>query len=136
MKRDSEVEQQVLRTLKLDSAIACRELCVESQAGVVTLSGTATTPHEREAVYEATRVTPGVRGVVNKIEVKTNRLCIPEQARSANATISPLNVLVSTSSEASWAPYARSKRANALICCQPPLVFRQLMMTRAGKPEP
>jgi hypothetical protein len=103
-KRDSEVEQRVLRTLKLDSAIACRELCVESQAGVVTLSGTTTTPEERQEVHDATRGTPGVRAVVNKIEVKTNRFFIPEQACSANATAAPLNVLVSTSSEASWAP--------------------------------
>lgn len=106
-KRDSEVEQQVLRTLKLDSAIACREICVESQAGVVTLGGTTPSPQERAAVYEATRGTPGVRGVVNKIEAEANRFFIPEKSCSANASVSPLNVLVSTSSEASvWVPHA------------------------------
>jgi hypothetical protein len=89
-KRDSEVEQQVLRTLKLDSSTACRELCVESQAGVVTLSGTTPSPQERQAVCEAARGTPGVSGVVNKIEVEANRFLIPEKSCSANASASPL----------------------------------------------
>jgi hypothetical protein len=99
-KRDSEVEQRVLRTLKLDSAIACREICVESQDGVVTLNGTAPSHPERAAVHEATRGTPGVRGVVNKIEVKADRFLTSENSRSANASPPSLNVLVSTSSEA------------------------------------
>lgn len=107
MKRDSEVEQRVLRTLKLDSSIACREVCVESQLGVVKVSGTTPTSRERAAVYEATRGTPGVRSVVNKIEVGANRSFIPEKLPGANASAPPLNVLVSTSSEASIrAPHA------------------------------
>lgn len=106
-KRDSEVEQQVLRTLKLDSAIACREICVESQDGVVTLSGTAPSYQERAAVREATRGTPGVCGVVNKIEVRTDRFLIPEKSQSAHASVIALTVLVSTSSGAGGrAPHA------------------------------
>ena len=106
MKRDSEVEQQVLRTLKLNSAIQCRELCVESQAGVVTLSGTTPSHQERAAVYEATRNTPDVRHVVNKIGVKAGRSLTLEESYSANSSASPLDVLVSPSSEAKWGPHA------------------------------
>ena len=93
-KRDSEVEQQVLRTLKLNSAIGGSELCVESQAGLVTLSGTTTSPHDRQAVYEATRDIPGVRGVVNKIEVETYRFFTPEKSLSASASAPVIQTLM------------------------------------------
>lgn len=93
--RDSEVEQQVLRSLKLESAIEGREICVESQDGVVTLSGASPSYHQRLAVHEATRRTLGVRGVVNKIDVKVDRLFIAEQPPSANTLAPPLSVVVS-----------------------------------------
>jgi osmotically-inducible protein OsmY len=93
--RDSEVEQQVLRSLKLDSAIEVREICVESQDGVVTLSGTSPSYHQRSAVHDATLRAPGVRGVVNTIEVEVDRFFIAEQSPSANISASPLKVMVS-----------------------------------------
>jgi hypothetical protein len=77
-KRDSEVEQQVLRSLKVDSAVACREICVESQDGVVTLSGTARSYQQRSAVHEATLRAQGVGGVVNTIQVEVDRFLIEE----------------------------------------------------------
>jgi len=89
--RDSEVEQQVLRSLKLDSAIVGREICVESQAGVVTLSGTSPSYHARSAIREATRRTPGVYGVVNKIEVKVGGFLITEMPAGANTSVPPLD---------------------------------------------
>lgn len=83
-KRDSEVEQQVLRMLKLDSAVAGREICVESQDGVVTLSGTALSYQQRSAAHEATLRAPGVLGVVNTIQVEVDRFFIDEQAGGAS----------------------------------------------------
>jgi osmotically-inducible protein OsmY len=91
--RDSEVEQQVLRSLRLDSAIACREISVESQDGVVTLSGTALSFQEASAVHEATRRAPGVRGVVDKIEVEIDRFCIDQKSRGASILALALNVM-------------------------------------------
>jgi osmotically-inducible protein OsmY len=73
MKRDSEVEQQVLRSLRLDSAISSREICVKSQWGVVTLSGTATSYRESSAIDSATLRAPGVCAVINMIEVRGDR---------------------------------------------------------------
>jgi hypothetical protein len=78
MKRDSEVEQQVLRSLKLDSAIAYNEICVESHGGVVTLRGTVLNRFEKSAIYSAACQSPGVCSVVNKVEVKRGRLAISE----------------------------------------------------------
>src|SRR6266403_433774 len=83
MRRDSEVEQQVLRSLQLDSAISSREICVESRDGFVTVSGTVASYHESSAVYFATRRAPGVRGVTKRIEVKDGSLLIPEHPSSA-----------------------------------------------------
>jgi hypothetical protein len=83
-KRDSEVEQQVLRSLKVDSAVACREICVESQDGVVTLSGTARSYQQRSAVHEATLRAQGVGGVVNTIQVEVDRFLIDETAAGAS----------------------------------------------------
>jgi hypothetical protein len=93
--RDSEVEQQVLRSFKLDSAVAGTEICVESQDGVVTLSGTSPTYRLRAAFHAATLGTPGVSGVVNKIEFKVDRLLIAAKSQSANASALALNVLIS-----------------------------------------
>lgn len=107
--RDSEVEQQVLRSLKLDSAIAGREICVESQDGVVTLSGTAPSYLQRSAVHEATLRAPGVRDVVNEIEV--DRVFIDETA-GGNRIPQP----VSTGLAGDFSPVAKavsSKHAGA-----------------------
>ena len=93
--RDSEVEQHVLRSLALDSAIAGREICVESQAGVVTLSGTSPSYHGRSAIHEATRSTPGVCGVVNRIEVEVAVFLIAEMPPGANTSAPPLKLMAS-----------------------------------------
>lgn len=93
--RDSEVEQQVLRSLKLDSAIAGREFCVESQAGVVTLSGTSPSYQMRSAIQEATQRTPGVCGVVNEIEVKLGGLLMAEMPLGAKTSVPLLNLKAS-----------------------------------------
>jgi hypothetical protein len=96
MMRDSEVEQQVLRSLELDSAIAGREICLESQDGVVTLSGTAPSYQQRSAVHEATRRALGVRGVVNTIEVKVDRFFVAGMSPGANTSAPAVDVRVST----------------------------------------
>ena len=90
MRRDSEVEQQVLRSLKLDSAIAYNEICVESHGGVVTLRGTALNRFEKSAIYSAARQSPGVCAVVNKVEVKRGRLTIPEHSKNATRAVDRL----------------------------------------------
>ena len=87
MKRDSEVEQQVLRSLKLDSAIASNEICVEANGGVVTLRGTVLSHVEKSAIYSAACQSPGVYRVVNRIEVKHGRLTIPEHSKNANRAV-------------------------------------------------
>src|SRR5258706_2199329 len=69
MRIDSEIEQQVRRSIEMDSAISSREICIESQDGVVTLSGTVSSYRERSTIFSATSRAPGVCAVVDKIEV-------------------------------------------------------------------
>jgi hypothetical protein len=88
MRIDSEVEQQVLRSIELDSAISSREICIESQDGVVTLSGTVTSYRESSIIYSATSRAPGVCGVVDKIEVKDDEHLIRAQAALPDQPIS------------------------------------------------
>src|SRR5687767_7241453 len=73
MKRDSEIEQQVLKSLRRDSAISSREICLHSHCGVVTLSGTVPSYREWSAIYVASLRSLGVCWVVNKIEVSGDR---------------------------------------------------------------
>jgi len=69
MRIDSEIEQQVRRSIELDSAISSREICIESHDGVITLSGTVSSYRERSTIFSATSRAPGVCAVVDKIEV-------------------------------------------------------------------
>ena len=83
MRRDSEVEQQVLRSLKLTSATGSKEICVESCDGVVTLRGTVRSHRSKSAIHSATSQAPGVRGVVNNIQLKGCEPSIRERSRKA-----------------------------------------------------
>jgi osmotically-inducible protein OsmY len=98
MHRDSEVEQQVLRSLRLDSAISSREICLHSHCGVVTLSGTVPSYREWSAIYYASLRSIGVCGVVNSIQVSGDRRRTPEQSWSETRSFEPPNALSITSS--------------------------------------
>ena len=80
MRKDSEIEQQVLRSLQLDSTISTREICIESHRGVVTLSGTVPSYRESRAIYAATSRAPGVCHAVNRIKVKDGKLLFPKDS--------------------------------------------------------
>ena len=75
-KRDSEVEQWVLRELSLSKKVCSPEICVFSRDGVITLRGSAQTYHDKLAVEEATRRATGVVGVVNEMRVKPSTALI------------------------------------------------------------
>ena len=68
-KKDSELEQWVLRQLSL-SDIRSREVSVFARDGVITLRGSAQTYQDKLAVEEATRRAAGVVGVVNEMRLK------------------------------------------------------------------
>lgn len=68
-KRDSEVEQWVLRELSL-SDICSREVTVFARDGVLQLRGSALSNKDKLAIEEAALRATGVVGVLNEIRVK------------------------------------------------------------------
>lgn len=75
IKRDSEVEQWVLRELSLGE-IRSREVSVFARDGVVTLRGTAQSNRDKLAIEEATLRANGVVGVINEMRVKPSTALI------------------------------------------------------------
>jgi hypothetical protein len=94
-KRDSEVEQWVLRELSL-SEIRSREVSVFSRDGVITLRGSAQTYQDKLAIEEATRRATGVVGVVNEMRVKPSTALIEKvpftQSPSPGLLIRPIAI--------------------------------------------
>lgn len=69
-KTDSEVEQWVLRELRLSANACSREICVLARDGVVRLRGSAQSYQDKSAIEEATGRATGVVSVLNEIRVK------------------------------------------------------------------
>lgn len=90
---DSEIEQQVLRSLTLNATTSSREICIESQGGVVTLRGTVPTSRESSAILFATHRAPGVRGVISRIAVTRNGLSVPQHSRNVIRSPHPFSTL-------------------------------------------
>lgn len=68
-KRDSEIEQWVLHELRSRPVLGSKEICVQSNEGVVTLSGSVHGDANKLAVEQAARRVRGIAGVVNDIKV-------------------------------------------------------------------
>jgi hypothetical protein len=67
--RDSEIEQSVLRQLESLDLAGSREVCIFSQKGIVTLSGSINRA-SRLSVQRAARQAPGVVKIINKLTLK------------------------------------------------------------------
>jgi len=81
-KRDSEIEQWVLRELRLSKQICSSEVCVCSCDGMVSLSGSAESDYDKLAIEEATLGATGVIGVLNEMKVKLCTAPIQKQPLS------------------------------------------------------
>jgi osmotically-inducible protein OsmY len=69
-KKDSDIQQAVLRELKWDTRVQETEIGVEVDGGVVTLTGTVSNWAKRSAAQEAAHRVVGVLDVANNIQVK------------------------------------------------------------------
>lgn len=70
MKRDAEIQQDVLDELNWDSRIEVTDVGVEVDDGVVTLTGTVDSYARRMAAVEAAHRVAGVRDVADNIQVR------------------------------------------------------------------
>ncbi|HLH25823.1 MAG TPA: BON domain-containing protein [Chloroflexota bacterium] len=69
MRGDDELQQDVLTELRRDPRVEPRHIGVEVERGVVTLTGTVTCCARATAADAATRRVPGVRDVLNRLQV-------------------------------------------------------------------
>lgn len=72
-RRDSDIEQWVLRRLQQDQGLASKELCVFCCDGVVTLKGSVPSYRSKMIAQSAAVPMDGVLAVVNEIVVEPNR---------------------------------------------------------------
>lgn len=69
-RRDSEIEQWVLKELRSEQRLCSPEICVQAHNGVVTLNGSVPDCANKSAAAQATHRVVGIAGVVNNIRVK------------------------------------------------------------------
>lgn len=69
---DSAVKDQVTNALKADAQFSAdfKNVTVDVKDGVVTLTGTVTDESQKSAIADNVANVPGVKNVVNKLEVK------------------------------------------------------------------
>ena len=70
MKSDSQIQMDVIQELKFDPSVTHEHIGVTVSGGIVTLSGAVPSYIEKSAAEKATKRVGGVKGVVEKIEVK------------------------------------------------------------------
>ena len=91
MKTDSQIQTDVMRELRWDPNVTHERVGVAVSEGIVTLSGSIPTFIEKSAAEKATQRVPGVRAVVEKIEVKLPGLYVRDDQEIAKAIVSQLN---------------------------------------------
>ena len=69
VRRDTEIQQQVMQELRWDTRVEATAVGVEVRDGIVTLSGTVTTYPQKIAAQEAAHRVAGVLDVANDLQV-------------------------------------------------------------------
>jgi hypothetical protein len=69
-KTDSEIEQRVLKELRLSDKVGSAEICVFASNGVVELRGSVTGHKNKSAAEVAAYRADDIRGVINEIRIK------------------------------------------------------------------
>lgn len=89
-KRDSEIEQWVLRALTMENLCAS-EICVEAHNGTIRLCGSVKDPASREAAERAAYRAPEVMSVNNCIQVK-GCTALAQSSSKTRALAAPLRL--------------------------------------------
>jgi osmotically-inducible protein OsmY len=85
VKRDLEIQQQVMQELRWDTRVEASEIGVEVVDGVVTLSGTVSTYAQKIAAQEAAHRLVGVLDVANELQVHVGSSFMRTDAEIAQA---------------------------------------------------
>jgi osmotically-inducible protein OsmY len=70
MKKDSEIQEDVMKELRWEPLLNATEIGVAVKSGIVTLSGTVDTYSKKLAAEEAAKRVMGVKAVAEDIEVR------------------------------------------------------------------
>src|SRR5579864_6828473 len=89
---DAKISSDIQTKFSQDSGLSTKQLSVQSANGVVTLSGNVDNDAQREAASRQAAATPGVKEVVNNLQVGSTPTLASSTAthvRAAAATASP-----------------------------------------------
>ena len=89
---DAKVSSEIQSKFSQDSGLASKQLTVEANNGVVTLSGTVDNDAQREAASKQAASVPGVKQVINNMQVGT-AVAASAPPPAAEATSSPSSSL-------------------------------------------
>jgi len=102
---DAQVTSEIQSRLGADSGLQNKQLTVQSEKGTVTLSGTVDNDAQREAAAKYAAAQPGVKQVINNLQVASMSAAAPSQDAPAVNEPAPAPAPVSASK-----PSASTKR--------------------------
>lgn len=91
MKTDEELQQDILEALKQQTDLQGPEIGVSVIKGVVTLTGMTDTFLKKAEIEDTVKTIPGVKAIVEKIEVKVNDFNKREDIEIANEILNNFN---------------------------------------------
>src|SRR5207302_9852292 len=77
---DAKISSDVQGKFSQDSGLASKQLTVQANSGVVTLEGTVDNAAQREAAGRQAASVPGVKTVVNNLQVGNGTIATEEKA--------------------------------------------------------
>src|SRR5262249_15239655 len=99
---DNQVVSDIQSKLSADSGLQGKQLTVQSEKGTVTLSGTVDNPAQRDAAAKYAASEPGVKTVINNLQVGTQQaVAEPAPAPAASSTPEPAREPVRSKSKPS-----------------------------------
>jgi osmotically-inducible protein OsmY len=99
MKNDADLKREVLVRLEFDRVLDVAGLGIAVRNGVVTLEGMVHDGQERAAAERAVKLVPGVKGVVDRIQVELPEPDSPSDAEIATAVADAIQWLTTVPPE-------------------------------------
>ncbi|HVM93654.1 MAG TPA: BON domain-containing protein [Terriglobales bacterium] len=107
---DSQLGDQIRAKFKQDSGLQEKTIGVEISKGVVTLSGTVDNDAERSAASRYASTTPGIKEVVNNLQVAPAAAIVEPAATPAQTSTAPLPASQASATTAQAKPSAAPRR--------------------------
>src|SRR5947209_14609922 len=106
---DSQVASNIQARLAADSGLQNKQVAVQAEKGTVTLSGSVDNDAERQAAAKYAASEPGVKQVINNLQVAPMSAAAETTPASAPAPVAAPETTQITNSTPATAPISRSK---------------------------